>query len=259
MSFLAELQSSMAALVGEDDRPIVVYGALWPIMREMRRNDSAVVDEILEAVIQVAAGRDLLMPSFAEGYRNGVCNLDEAPASTGVLSEHFRRRPDSLRTLSAYFSFNVLGSAKAELGRLMPWDAWGEGSVYDWMEQRNARFLMLGTHPTHCSYVHRLEWLVREQLPYRYRKPFNGTLIRGLESIPCEETLYVRSLAPPAKNDFTGLLPVLREAGMLEQPLRGISLAAYDACTAHDAILPLLQRDPLLVLSNRGDFEKEPS
>lgn len=259
MSFLAELQSNMAALVGENDRPIVVYGALWPIMREMRRSDSAVVDEILEAVIQVAAGCDLLMPSFAEGYRDGVCNLDEAPASTGVLSEHFRRRPDSLRTLSAYFSFNVLGSAKAELGGLMPRDAWGEGSVYDWMEQRNARFLMLGTHPTHCSYLHRLEWLVREQLPYRYRKPFIGTLIRGGEPIPCEETLYVRSLTPPAKNDFTVLLPVLREAGMLEQPLRGISLVAYDACAARDAILPLLQGDPLLVLSNRGDFEKEPS
>jgi aminoglycoside N3'-acetyltransferase len=259
MSFLAELQSSMAALVGQDDRPIVVYGALWPIMREMRRNDSAAVDEILEAVIQVAAGRDLLMPSFAEGYRDGVCNLDEAPASTGVLSEHFRRRPESLRTLSAYYSFNVLGSAKPELGGLMPLDAWGEGSVYDWMEQRNARFLMLGTHPTHCSYLHRLEWLVREQLPYRYRKPFIGTLIRGGEPIPCEETLYVRSLTPPAKNDFTVLLPVLREAGMLEQPLRGISLVAYDACAARDAILPLLQGDPLLVLSNRGDFEKEPS
>jgi len=259
MSFLAELQSNMAALVGENDRPIVVYGALWPIMREMRRSDSAVVDEILEAVIQVAAGCDLLMPSFAEGYRDGVCNLDEAPASTGVLSEHFRRRPESLRTLSAYFSFNVLGSAKAELGGLMPWDVWGEGSVYDWMEQRNARFLMLGTHPTHCSYLHRLEWLVRDQLPYRYRKPFIGTLIRGGEPIPCEETLYVRSLTPPAKNDFTVLLPVLREAGMLEQPLRGISLAAYDACAARDAILPLLQRDPLLVLSNRGDFEKGPS
>jgi hypothetical protein len=199
------------------------------------------------------------MPSFAEGYDDGVCNLDEAPASTGVLSEHFRRRPDTLRTLSAYFSFNVLGPAQADLGQRMPLDAWGEGSIYDWMERRNARFLMLGTHPTHCSYLHRLEWLVREHLPYRYRKPFKGTLIRGGASIPCEETLFVRSLSPVAENDFTVLLPVLRKAGMAERPRRGISLTAYDTCAARDAILPLMRRDPLLVLSNRGDFEKEPS
>jgi aminoglycoside N3'-acetyltransferase len=256
MSFLAQLEAQLENLVGNDDAPLVIYSSLWPIIRVMGRHDTTVVEEILQIIIKIAAGRDLLMPSFADGYCEGVCNLDEATSSTGVLAEHFRRREDTVRTLSAYFSFNVLGAAQDELRGLMPLDAWGEGSVYSWMEKRNVRFIMLGTHPTHCSYLHRLEWLIRHQLPYRYRKRFAGTLIRQGERIQCEETLYVRRLNPPVENDFTVLLPLLRKVGMLERTLNGISLAAYNACVVRDAILPLLQNDSLLFVSNRDGFVK---
>jgi hypothetical protein len=125
------------------------------------------------------------------------------------------------------------------------------------MEKRNVRFIMLGTHPTHCSYLHRFEWLARERIPYRFVKSFSGTLIRRAAVIPCQEQLYVRVVEPEAVNDLTVLTAMLRVAGMQILKVRGVNIAAYDAQAARAAILPRILENPLLVLSNREDFQSK--
>jgi len=255
--FLQAFDASLADLLGEGDQPVVVSSAMWPVLREMRRKDVGAVDEVLDCLQQRVAGRDLLMPTFTDGYgANGVCDLDHTSGTTGVLNERFRLRPGVTRSLSAFFSYAIDGPSTGVVGALQPEHAWGDGSLYDWMEQRNARFLLLGAHPTHCSYLHRLEWLVQGMLPYRYCKPFSGTLIRGGQAFASTENLFVRCLQPAAINDFTTLMPLLEQAGMRQQVLRGVSLAVYAARAVRDAVLPVLHRDPLRVLRNRADFEK---
>lgn len=257
MSFIEELDLALRDLLGEGTEPVVVSSAVWPILREMGRRDMGAVDEILSLLLQRTHGRDLLMPSFASGYVNGTCDLDNTPGSTGILCERFRLLPGTRRSLSAFFSYVILGSGADMVGALMPEHAWGDESLYFWMEQRNARFLMLGTHPTHCSYLHRLEWIVRDVLPYRYCKTFSGTLIRDGAAIPCSETLYVRSLVPEAIQDFTTLVPVLAQAGMQQRSVRGVPLASYNAVPLRDAVVPRLRENPLLVLKNARDFENK--
>lgn len=256
MAFSDEFDAALTELLGDGPEPVVVSSAVWPILREMGRKDMGAVEEILSLLLRRMNGRDLLMPSFASGYIDGICDLDRTPGSTGVLCERFRLYPGTKRTLSAFFSYVILGPSADRVGGLMPEHAWGDHSLYEWMETCNARFLMLGTHPTHCSYLHRLEWLVRDVLPYRYCKQFSGILIRDGVSIPCAETLYVRSLNPEAIQDFTTLRPALLEAGMRQHNVHGVSLAAYDAIPLRDTVVPLLRKDPLLVLKNRCDFEK---
>jgi len=254
LSFLDELKEALTSIAGTSDQPIVVYSATWPIMREMGRTDAAAVDDILDALINVAGDRTLLLPTFSRGYQDGRCDLDNAPSTTGMLTEVFRKRPGGVRTLSAFFSFKVTGPDEGLLGEMLPVDAWGDGSLYEWMETRNARHILLGAHPTHSSYLHRLEWLVRDIIPYRYDKSFAGVLVRGGVERQVTERLYVRSLEPEAKNDFTVLTDTLDEAGMARLPLRGVSLAAFDTVPARDAILLRLRKDPLTVLANREDF-----
>jgi aminoglycoside N3'-acetyltransferase len=212
-------------------------------------------DDVLGVCVEAVGPRSLLFPAFADGYRDGVCDLDRAPSSTGVLSERFLTRPGVVRTLSAFFSFGVGGPAAAEVADLLPADAWGDGSLYGWMEERNVRFVLLGTHPTHCSYLHRLEWLGRDHVRYRYPKTFAGQLVRNGRATACTETLYVRRLDPPAVNDFTVLTPLLAEAGMRAVRVRGVSVAGYSARPVRDAVLPALRRDPWLVVANRSDYE----
>lgn len=236
-------------------RPVVVHSALWPFAKmfpELR--GEALAQAVIDAVLQALPGRTVAMPAFTPGFRDGVCDLDATPSSTGAITELFRRRPGVRRSVSAFFSYAVMGPDSAAVLALRPEHAWGDDSFYGWMEQVDATILLLGCHSTHISYLHRLEWLLRGRLPYRYDKRFCGTLIHeGRESQLCE-TLLVRSLAPEAINDFTVLAPALQAAGMRYAELGGVAVAAIETRQVRDGVLPLLQADPLYCLKNRQDF-----
>jgi aminoglycoside 3-N-acetyltransferase len=258
VSVLKELDFVLRDLLGADTRPVVIFSAAWPFFRAMGRADAAVVQELLDVVIGAVGSRCIMMPAFSGGYRSGVCDLDNTPGTTGVISEAFRKRPGSVRTLSAFFSFSVQGPASRDVANLMPNDAWGDGSVYHWMEQNNVRFVLLGTDPTHCSYLHRIEWLLREAISYRYVKTFEGVLRRSGHDHPCRERLFVRSLSPEAINDFSVLKDILRSAGMLRKSVQNIPISSYDAQQVLNSVLPAMKKDPLIALVNKADFQRLP-
>lgn len=254
MSRIDDIGQLIAAAVGQDDRPIVVFSAIWPFLRALGTTDPATTDRLINLLIEISGRRTLLMPAYAGGYVNGVCNLDTDPSSTGVLSECFRRRHGTRRTLSAFFSFAVRGPEADHVVNLRPHDAWGDGSLYEWMEQRDACFLMFGTHPTQCSYLHRAEWLARDVIQYRYEKAFRGEVIHEGRRIPLEERLYVRRLEPMVDNDFTVLMAPLQRAGMQVTAAGGASIARYYAQPSLTETLTDLQRDPLMLVKNRDSF-----
>ena len=252
MSFLEQFKSVLSQVVTPDDRPLVVSTAMWPFLKAMGRNDPQVVEEVLDLLIDMYSDRGLLMPCFAAGFdETGRCDLDTEPSTTGVLSESMRHRPGVVRTLSAWFSYLALGPCSREVAELLPAEAWGEGSLYEWMEERDVCFLILGVHPTHCSYLHRLEWLARDVLNYRFNKSFNGILVRDGKSREIQETLFVRQTQPlEAINDFTKLTPYLDAAGMRRATVEGVSIAAYEARALRVTVLPAIRANTKLVLRN---------
>lgn len=253
---LASLREFASRTIAKDESPIVVYASLWPFSRVFGVPQEQLARQITEMFLELSNGkRDLLMPSFAAGYKNNLCNLDTEKSSTGLLSEYFRTLPDSKRSLSAFFSFNVIGPRAEEICGLQPQDAWGTGSVYEWMELNNAHFFMIGIHPTHCSYLHRLEWLVRDQINYRFIKEFGGNIIRGGKTYQVRENLFVRSANPPAINDFTPLHNDLLAGGAEIFEIEKLPLSQIRADGILKACLPRMKSDPLFVLKNRQDFE----
>ena len=253
---IAELRTTIESLLDTNaGKPVVVFAALWPFLRALDIPQKDVAPVLLQMLQDVAGPeRNLLMPTFTRGYQDGICNLDEEPASTGLLAESFRRLPNCERNLTAFFSYGILGPDCEEFADLMPEHAWGDGSAYDWMEKKNASFLMLGTHPTNCSYLHRMEWLAR--IKYRYVKPFTGKIIRRNREHEMTEKLFVRILTPPAINDFTRIYDDLTKNGMETVKLDGIHLAHMTATKMKAAFLPLLLKDPLISVENRQDFER---
>ena len=256
MNIIDELNGVLRELLGHDDRPIVVFSSAWPFFRAIGRADPEVVEKLLQTIMDAVGKRSLLMPAFSGGYREGICDLDRIPSSTGVISEAFRRKRGNIRTLSAFFSFSVRGPAINEVSDLMPAEAWGDDSIYHWMELQNARFLMLGTDPTHCSYLHRVEWLLRDVISYRYVKAFDGVLRRDKKDIQCREQLFVRCLKPELKNDFTVLNDVLETAGMVTTSVQGVPLALYDTHQVLCSVLPVMKRDILFTVANKNDFKR---
>lgn len=259
MTVLTEIASTIRELIPADSRPVVVYPSSWPFLRQMGKSDRDAVESLVTCTLEALGDRTVLMPTFTRGFTNGVCDLDQESSITGVMTECFRRRPGVQRTLSAYFSFAVSGSHHPELLELQSQHAWGPGSSYEWMELQDACFLMLGTHPTHCSYLHRLEWLAREMVSYRFDKSFEGQIIRSGVSHAFKETLFVRRLDPPVVMDFSPLEPGLRDAGMRQRMVAGASLATYDVASVLKWVLPLVRRDPWAIVKNRTDYQQTTS
>jgi aminoglycoside N3'-acetyltransferase len=256
MSVVDAIASAIGALVPADHRPVVVYASAWPFLRQMGRNDRDAVEAILTAALDALGDRTVLMPTFTRGFVHGVCDLDREPSITGVMTECFRTRQGVRRTLSGFFSFGVCGDRDQDLLDLTPDHTWGPGSCYEWMERRDVHLLMLGTHPTQCSYLHRLEWLARDVIGFRSEKSFSGRLVREGVTHDVTETLFVRRLDPPVVMDFRPLEPGLRAAGMMQRMVAGGSIATYDAGAAITHTLPLLRRDPWAIVKNRQEYHR---
>lgn len=256
MNTLREVEDAIRALVPADGRPVVVHSSVLPFLSDMRRADRDAVESVLSCVLDALGERTVLMPTFTRGYAGGVCNLDTAPSITGVLTECYRKRPGVRRTLSAFFSYAFSGERHPDLPELRPEHAWGPGSVYEWMEREDVRFLVLGTHPTHCSYFHRLEWLARDVITFRHDKTFSGTIVREGRSVEMTETLFVRGLDPPVVIDFSFFESVLRGAGMAQRTVAGAPVTTFSPAVLVETVLPILRRDPFAIVKNRHLYEQ---
>ena len=241
-------------ILGDDERPIVVFSAIWPFFKSMQSANNETLDLILESFMLSVGERTILMPSFTNGYINGECDLDKAKGLNGLFSERFREKYSTVRSHSAFFSFSATGKDARTILSLKPNNAWGRNSIYEWMELFDARFLMLGTDCTNCSYLHRIEWKFKEKIIYRENKFFKGYLIINNNRIECEETLFVRKNNPEAINDFTHLKKYLIKAGMQTFEFMDVPIFLYDVSLVNDCITPLFKKNPLNALVNKEDF-----
>lgn len=241
-------------VLGNDDRPIVIFSSIWPFFKSLNSANIETLDLILDAFMIAAKNRTVLMPSFTKGFTNGVCNLDKAKSQNGVFSERFREKYSTSRSHSAFFSYSASGADAEQILSLKPKYAWGKNSIFEWMELCNARVLMLGTHCTTCSYIHRFEWLNKKKIIYRENKIFNGHLLINNRLIESQETLFVRKINPEAINDFSHLQEYLIEAGMQSFKILNVPVFLCDVSLIMDSITPVFAKDPLNTLVNKKDF-----
>ncbi len=254
---IQELRNVLSTHLGEDsDRPVVVFSSLWLFLRVIDDVPKAeVIDCILDILMElVGPNRTLMLPAFSTGLRNGYADLDTDPSRTGIITEKFRQMPKTRRTVCPWFSFSCLGPDTAELTALMPRHAWGEGSVYEWLEKRDALFLMLGTDPSHCSYLHRVEWLNKNIVSYRYEKSFQGIVRHEGKELKINETLFVRQLDPEVINDFSVLNEDMINDGMKSVKFGGIPISSMTARRMHDVFSSRLRSDPFVAVLNRDEI-----
>ncbi len=233
------------------DKPLVVFSAMFPFMRYLGGNADGFCTELIDILQENSAS--LFMPTFVS-FSGDVCNLDTEVSTTGALTEIFRKRSDTERTLSAFFPFSVSGDDRDEVCALEPADAWGDSSLYEWFEQNDAYILTLGCHTTHCSFTHRVEWLCKEIITYRYDKDFvNKIIYKGKERL-LNERLFVRQLEPEPVNDWTWATNTFLRNGMQIVNIEGIKLSLMNAKNKIETLLPLVKADPLVLLKNKEDF-----
>tara|TARA_B100000315_G_C14458277_1_gene532486 strand:+ start:131 stop:952 length:822 start_codon:yes stop_codon:yes gene_type:complete len=238
-----QFRKILEILLPKNGRPVVAYAGVWSIAKAFQVPPRKVVKNIYEILLQVVGvERTLLMPCYTQGFKNGVIDLDQELGTTGVINEMLRKHPDSRRTISAFFSFAALGPQAKEVSELKPLNAWGENSLFEWIERHDSHILTIGEPWRMCSFLHRLEWLA--QVPYRYSKSFTGEFIRDAQRHALTERLFVRHLDPLVKNTWPGLEGILRKGGMRSFPLGVRQIAEIGARAMIDSLMPIIEKDP---------------
>lgn len=239
----------------KDDRPVVCYSGIWTLASAYSTQREELAHHIYHELKEVVGPRrTLLMPTYTQRPSQGVLNLDTTPGMTGMVNECLRQDPHAKRTASAFFSFAAIGPDAEYLSSLRPQDAWGDGSVFEYIERKNAHIVMLGVPIEMCSFLHRLEW--NTKVPYRYTKDFETAILLDGEPERLKERLFVRSLDPAAENVWPQTKELFLKAGMISVRLGRGEILITDAETLMSTLSPKIEADPFSFVKNADQIRQ---
>lgn len=194
----------------------------------------------------LSASGTLLMPALSYELvtpRNPVFDVHRTPSNVGAITEHFRTRPGTRRSVHPTHSACGAGPLADELlrGHLLDNTPCGSHSPFHCLREYNSQILMLGCGLTPNTSMHAIEEIVEP--PYLFGPPLSYTLILA------DGSLQIKTYR---KHGFAGWRQRYdRVAQVLDQDSlkRGVVLDAevflIETHALWDTVLTMLQRDPL--------------
>jgi aminoglycoside 3-N-acetyltransferase len=135
----------------------------------------------------------LAMPAFNWGFtETKYWNYRTTKSQCGVLTEHMRMLPGTLRTIHPFHSLSVRGPEATALARSICSSSFGKGSAFEKLYDLNAYNLSLGSpFVGGATFCHHVEEAL--QVPYRFYKDFDGTVIDAAgDTVATRFSMYVR-------------------------------------------------------------------
>jgi aminoglycoside 3-N-acetyltransferase len=145
-------------------------------------------------LIDCMAVGTLIVPAFSYSFTKGEnFDIHNTPCGVGQFSEAFRSLPGVKRTRHPIFSVATIGVGADEVMSARLDDCFGPGTVFDLLNQRNAKIVCLGCDFNRVTFVHYVEQLYG--VSYRYLKSFSGMVIDQGKQTPVTTKYLVRDLA----------------------------------------------------------------
>lgn len=185
----------------------------------------------------------LVMPAFTLSFgKSRVFDRENTPSETGALTELFRKRPGTRRSLHPFHSVCAAGARAEELAEAWAPSSFGRGGPFERLHESDALLLCAGVGAERLTFVHYAEESVG--VPYRAMKDFPGRVSAGGGEDGRVYRMYARD--PRFKLDLPDLGAKLASAGLpaAAAPLAYGTLSAWRAKPAFDAFARLLRADP---------------
>ena len=170
---------------------------------------------LLQQLVDFMACGTLLVPAFSYSFTKGE-DFDAAhtPGNVGQFSEVFRSLPGVQRTRHPIFSLAAIGAGTPEVMNARLDDCFGPGTVFDLLNQHDAKIVCLGCDFSRITFVHYVEQ--RYGVAYRYSKAFSGQLIDDGQATPLTTQYLVRDLAIQSSCDLRWLKAEAIRRGVLK-------------------------------------------
>lgn len=166
------------------------------------------IDSIIDAV---GCDGTVLFSTYNWGFCKGTTfNYLKTKGKTGDLGNVALKRSDFSRTQHPIYSFAVWGKDKDLLCNMTNVNAFGEGSIFAYLDKVKAINLVIGLECHHCyTFIHHVDDM-SETKTWRYQKAFTAPYIddKGIETLKTY-TMSVRDLDLDGENidiicdDFT--------------------------------------------------------
>ncbi len=216
---------------------LLVHSALSSI-GEVDGGADAVVDAFLEAV----GSEGTIVMSTLTGW-SAPFDAKTTPSAVGKISEVFRKRPQTKRSLhpvhsvaacGRYADYITSGHENCETGC-------GKGTPYDKIKELGGKIILLGVDNDRNTMMHSLE----EEIDAKYLRVLD---IPAPTYLPGAKKFTLKKF-PPGHRDFLSVTPLLRRAGALKESVIGNAcIKVIDAKELYRVVMPLLASDPLLFI-----------
>ena len=204
------------------------------------------VSQFIEA-LQEKVGEEgtLLFPTFNWEFCKGKpFDYKKTPGKTGALGNKALFINDFKRSKHPIYSFVIWGKHKQELCQIDSKSSFGQSTIFDFMNQNNAKALVIGLPSLQgLTFIHYVEKMVG--VPYRYDKDFTGLYIDELGNQEEKTyTMYVRDLVmnPLHINGFEPLSKLIEKQNLsITKKINGIEFH----CINLSGIVPVIEKDIL--------------
>lgn len=160
--------------------------------RKIKYDMNVIIDDLKKAV-----GKDgtVMIRAFNWDFCKGeTFDIRSTPSRVGAMGNAAMKRDDFNRTRHPLYSWMVCGKYSEELCAIEGKNAFGIGSLFDFLYKKNAKLLRLGkTEQRGFTHIHHAEALVG--VPYRFEKEFTGNYINEYGDVLHRSySMYVRYL-----------------------------------------------------------------
>lgn len=180
-------------------------------------NINKLIDTLKESV---GIDGTVLFPIYSWEYCKGKpFDIRTSLGETGALGNAALRRKDFKRTKHPIYSFMVWGKYSNFLCSLENTNSWGEGTVFEFLYNNNAKWLLFDVDLTQgYSYVHHIEQMANAY--YRYNKEFIASYTdENGKTTQKSYTMFVRDLEIDPQEDFSPMQKILLENGIAKHTI----------------------------------------
>ncbi len=197
------------------------------------------INKLIDSFIEkVGVEGTLLFPIYSWAFCKGApFDIRKSMGETGALGNAALKRGDFKRTKHPLYSFMVWGNYSDYLCNLDNVNSWGEGTVFDFLYKKSAKWLLFDVDLTQgYSYVHHIEQMAGA--PYRYNKEFSSdyTDENGITSKRTYK-MFVRDLEIDPQENFAPMEELLLRDGIAKRTI--INEIGYIMVDVQKAYMPI--------------------
>lgn len=215
---MANIERELKSIIEQQkSRDVLIHSDLmWGFNVQFDRNNrEKCVSDHYEKISSIFEEFSIIMPSFNYKYLPTKEYNTQAPSQVGVLSEYFRSKIATWRTLDPVFSFS--GTKHIEFSDPIKnntiIDPFGPESFFNTLYVKNSLLLHYGSELKHTTLIHYIERKLGA-VPYRYDKLFNGSVSDGNDSYNIQYKYHVRPMGKHLDYNWNKIANELTAAGI---------------------------------------------